>query len=167
MNRRRLDAEALRDSLLMLSGRLDLRCGGPPDQDATGPRRMLYVRNFRENRSGLGAIFDGAYAAIHVDKRTASTVAPQALFLMNAPLVVDQLEALVARPDISAANEPQQKVQQLYRLLYGRAATPVECELARDFLAHLDNPKSPAAMLGPWETYAQALLLSNEYLFVD
>jgi hypothetical protein len=169
MNRRRLEAEALRDSVLAVAGRLDLRRGGPAEQDRANPRRMLYLKTSRANRGGLGPLFDAANPAMHVEKRTASTVAPQALFLMNSPLIVGELHALVNHPEVRAGKEPEPRVQALYRLIYGRKPTAAEVSLARNFLEVLkrDGSADKPSQLEPWETYAQALLLSNEFLFVD
>jgi hypothetical protein len=172
MNRRRLEAEALRDSLLAVCCCLDGRPGGPPDADARSPRRMLYLRTARSARSGFGALFDAADPSIQVDKRTVSTVAPQALFLMNNPLVADQVGLLVRRPEVAARESPRGRIQALYRLLFGREATAEEVDVGRRFVEAMTEPSAPiksggGAPLGPWEAYAQALLLSNEFLFVD
>jgi hypothetical protein len=169
MNRRRLEAEPLRDSLLAVCGRLDDRPGGPPE-DRNGRRRMLYLKVARTDRSGFGALFDAADASMHVEKRTSSTVAPQALYLLNGPLVLDGVQHLTGRPEV-AHGEPAERVQALYRLIFGRKATAEEVALGCQFTASLAAEPAGAGgdkgALGPWETYAQALLLSNEFLFVD
>jgi hypothetical protein len=171
MNRRRLEAEALRDSILVICHRLDSRRGGPAADDAQSPRRMLYLKCSRSDRSGFGALFDAANASMHVEKRTASTVAPQALFLMNGPLLLDGVHHLVGS-DASQA-QPRERVQALYRSIYGRKPTAAEIELGCRFVAsQAAEAPAPAAAdgsasLAPWETYAQALLLSNELLFMD
>ncbi len=155
MNRRRLEAEALRDGLLAVCGRLDRHRGGPP-ADPRAPRRMVYLRTSRSDRSGFGALFDAADPSIHVDKRTASTVAPQALHLMNGPLVLDAVRHLAARPAV-AGGTPAVRVQTLYRQIFGRKATAEEVALGCRAVNGL----------GTWEGYAQALLMSNEFLFLD
>jgi hypothetical protein len=162
---RRLEAEALHDSLLAVAGRLDFRRGGPADADAASPRRLLYLRKSRSDPSGLGPLFDAANPAMHVDRRGSSTVAPQALFLMNSPLVVSAARRLTARPEVAGANGSEGRVRALYRLVYGREATAEEVRLGRDFIDALGPTDS--AHLGAWETYAQGLLLANEFLFVD
>jgi hypothetical protein len=170
MNRQCLEAEALRDSLLAVCGRLDGRAGGPAEGDAQSPRRMLYLRVSRANRSGFGALFDAADASIHVEKRTTSTVAPQALYLLNGPLVLDSVHHLVSRPEV-AGGEPKERVQALYRAIFGRKATEEEvalgCRAVEALAAEGARPSGGAAPVGPWEAYVQALLLSNEFLFVD
>jgi hypothetical protein len=185
MNRRRLEAEAVRDGLLAVSGRLNLKPGGPAEHDPANPRRMLYLNVSRRDRSGFAAIFDGANALIHVEKRTLSTVAPQALFLMNSGLVAESARLLANRPEIVAAEKPEQRIQALYGLVFGREATAEEIDLGCRFIREVEAPAEPSADngsagaspsqasaslskgLSPWESYAQALLLSNEFLFVD
>jgi hypothetical protein len=172
MNRRQLEAEALRDSLLAVCGCLDTRPGGPAEQGPGSLRRMLYLRISRSDKSGLAAVFDGADAAIQVEKRTASTVAPQALLLMNSPLVVEKVGLLVQRPEVVAAKTPEERIQVLYSLLFGRRASVEEEKIGCRFIEALTATPAPAKAgdavpLGPWEAYAQALLMSNEFLFVD
>ena len=60
MNRRRLEAEALRDRVLAVSGRLDRTMGGPAVRDFASPRRTLYLMTIRSDRSGYGPLFDTA-----------------------------------------------------------------------------------------------------------
>jgi hypothetical protein len=170
MNRRRLEAEALRDGLLAVCGCLDTRPGGPADADRQSPRRMLYLRTSRSERSGFAAVFDGADASIQVEKRTVSTVAPQALYLMNSPLVAERVARLVRRPEVAAAQKTENRIQELYRILLGRPATGEEVAVGRGFLEGSTAPapgKGGAPPLGTLEAYAQVLLLSNEFLFVD
>jgi hypothetical protein len=170
MNRQRLEAEALRDSLLAVCGRLDNRAGGPAEGDAQSRRRMLYLKVSRGDRSGFGALFDAADASIHVEKRTTSTVAPQALYLLNGPLVLESVQHLMRRAEVGGG-QPRERVQALYRVIFGRKATAEEvdlgCRAVEALAAEAAKPSGGAAPLGPWEAYVQALLLSNEFLFVD
>src|SRR4029077_7373668 len=87
MNRRRLEAEAIRDNLLATAGRLQCTLGGPATRDFTAPRRTLYLLTVRSDRSGFRPLFDVADSTALVDTRTVSTVAPQALFLLNNPFI--------------------------------------------------------------------------------
>ena len=89
MNRRRLESEAIRDSLLAVAGRLDPTMGGPSYRDFNVPRRTLYLMTIRSDRSSFGPLFDAADSTAMVDTRVVSTVAPQALFLLNNPFVLD------------------------------------------------------------------------------
>jgi hypothetical protein len=171
VNRQRLEAEALRDSLLAVCNRLDRRPRGPADDDAQSLRRMVYLKFSRGDRSGFGAVFDAANASIHVEKRTASTVAPQALYLMNGSLVQDAAHHLATSAEASQGKGAE-RVQAIYRLIFGRQATSEEIALGCRFVQMLNaetatQPSGGSAPPDPWETYAQALLLSNEFLFVD
>ena len=105
MNRRRLDFEATRDALLAVSGRLDGRIGGPPMPSLTGPgadRRTLYGFIDRLNLPGLYRTFDFPDPNATSPRRDQTTVAPQALFLMNHPFVIDAARAVLSRPEIVA-----------------------------------------------------------------
>jgi hypothetical protein len=171
MNRQRLEAESLRDSLQAVGGRLDNRRGGSAD-DANSSRRMIYLKASRSDRSGFGAVFDAANASMHVEKRTASTTSPQALALMNGPEILDGLHQLVNQPDV-ANGKTEERIQALYRRVFARRATADEVEIGRRFLEGMadeknSQPKDGAPpRLTPWEVYAQTLLLSNEFVFVD
>ncbi|HZW29472.1 MAG TPA: PSD1 and planctomycete cytochrome C domain-containing protein [Isosphaeraceae bacterium] len=164
MNRRRLDFEATRDALLAVSGRLDSRIGGPPMPSLTGPganRRTVYGFIDRLNLPGLYRTFDFPDPNATSPRRDQTTVAPQALFLMNHPFAVDAARALIARPEVAAARDPDDKVNQLYRLIYGRAPGVDEVAMAREFLA------GSAVGTDSWRALAQALLMANEFVFVD
>jgi hypothetical protein len=168
-NRRRLEAEELRDTLFTLGGRLDPRMGGPAEPEATSPRRLIYLAVSRSDRSDFGSLFDRANPALHVERRGSSTAAPQALLLMNQALVLDLAHGLVSRPDILASGTcPDRRIAALYRLLFGRPPTEADMALGRSFVetasGEPDDPKAPAP---PWDRYAQGLLLTNEFLYLD
>jgi hypothetical protein len=165
-NRQRLDFESLRDSLLAVAGRLDVRTGGPAVNIIDAPfstRRAVYGFIDRQNLPGLLRTFDFASPDAHVPQRHTTTVPQQALFLMNSPFLVEQAKALVARPDVTGLAEPGPRIARLYRLLYGRPPEPEETALGLRFLANAGHGEK----LSPWERYAQVLLLANEFAFVD
>jgi hypothetical protein len=169
-NRRKLAAEELHDGLLALSGRLSNHMGGPADSDASSTRRLIYLSSSRADRADFGSLFDRANPALHVERRTTSTVAPQALYLLNHPVVAEQAKSMARRCQAGSARDPAARVVLLYRLVYGRPATAAEIALGCDFIAR-DTAENPATgdPNGPssWDRYAQALLLANEFLFVD
>jgi len=172
MNRQRLEAEAIHDALLAVAGRLDARPGGPAETNPMSSRRMLYIKATRSNRSGLGPLFDAADAAMHVERRTVSTVAPQALYLMNDPWIADAARQLTERPDIAAETDPPRRIQAMYKLVFGRRPTPTEVELGCGFverakLEPLQREPGSSESGEPWVVYTQALLLSNEFMFFD
>ncbi len=141
-NRQRLDLEGMRDSLLFVSGALDLTLGGPSVEITTfpsPPRRTVYGFIDRQNLPGLFRTFDFASPDSHSPQRYSTTVPQQALFLMNSPFVVDLTRKLMARPEMVEAKTPEARIQQLYRLAYARAATPEEVTLGLEFVKSLEG----------------------------
>jgi hypothetical protein len=164
MNRRRLDFEALRDGLLAVSGKLNRVIGGPPLPSAaagTSDRRTVYCFIDRLNLPGLYRTFDFPDPNATSSRRDQTTIAPQALFLMNHPFVLDAPGAILARPEISATADIDSKVDRLEHLIYGRRAGTEDCALARAFLG--DSPDRS----NRWRAFVQALLLANEFVFID
>jgi hypothetical protein len=165
-NRRRLDFEAMRDSLLFAAGRLDLTVGGKPVDLFKSPfstRRTVYGYIDRSNLPGTFRVFDVASPDQHSPQRFQTTVPQQALFLLNSPFVTEQAKALANRKEIAAADTADQKVTKMYRAALGRDPTREESELGREFVGDAE----PGATFGKWEQYAQVLLLCNEFVFVD
>jgi hypothetical protein len=168
MNRRRLDAESLRDGLLAIAGELDRRPHGAAEKDPQSPRRTVYLRTARTDRTGFGPLFDGADACIHVEKRTVSTVAPQALFLMNNPWVAEIIARIAQRVELVSVSDCDRRTQLLYEFVYGREPTVQELDLGREFLAsQVDKQEYSAHSMGAWPTYVHALVLANEFLYAD
>jgi mono/diheme cytochrome c family protein len=180
MSRQRLDLEAMRDSLLAVSGQLDPTAGGPPVELTSQPfsrRRTVYGFIDRQNLQGLFRTFDFATPDATSPQRYSTTVPQQALFLMNSPFVVEQARHLAGRPEVSEKTEPAQRIQALYRLVYGRAAATDEVRMGLEFLRTAEAARSGQAIaaqppetpkpLTPWEEFAQVLLMSNEFHFVD
>jgi mono/diheme cytochrome c family protein len=166
MNRQRLDFEALRDSLLATAGRLDAKMGGPAVEITKAPfstRRTVYGFIDRQNLPGVFRTFDFASPDATVPQRYQTTVPQQALFLMNSPFVIEQAKAFAARPDVAKLTEPEERIDRMHRLAYGRPAEAEEIALAKKFLA----AAKATDQLTPWEQYAQVLLLANEFAFVD
>lgn len=160
MNRRRLEAEALRDSILAVSGRLDRAMGGPAYRDFSTPRRTLYLMTIRSDRSGFGPLFDVADPTAPVDTRTISTVAPQALFLLNNRFVLAQTQALANRV-IAADTEDRLRINRMYHLLYGRPPSAEEVRIGQEFLQRAGGGEQA------WREYAEILLCANEFAYVD
>jgi hypothetical protein len=168
-NRRRLEFEPLRDSLLAVAGRLDGKMGGVPVDLLKTPfstRRTVYGFIDRQNLPGLFRTFDMASPDYSVPQRHQTTVPQQALFLMNSPFVVEQAKAILARPDIASITKPEERLERLYRVLFGRAPAREEIALAGRFLER-PQERDPGTQLSPWEQFVQVLLLSNEFACVD
>jgi hypothetical protein len=172
MNRQRLEFEALRDSLLAVAGRLDRTAGGRPvelTKPPFQPRRSVYGFIDRQNLPGLFRTFDFANPDATSPQRHVTTVPKQALFLMNSPFVVEQAQHLVQRPDIATLAKPEQRIDRLYRVVYGRAPSTEEISLGVRFVETESEGTwgANATPLAPWQKYAQVLLLANEFVFVD
>ena len=165
MNRRRLDAESLRDSLLTAAGKLDLARGGPAIRELDNTRRTLYLMTIRSDRSNFRSLFDAADPTAIVEQRAVSTVAPQALFLMNNPFALAQAKALAGRVSkLSEAND-RKKIEWLYQNLYGRPPDKEETGIGLALLASAGKEKQPSE--NAWLEYCQALLCANEFVYVD
>jgi cytochrome c553 len=187
-DRRRLDAEAIRDAMLAASGTLDRTRGGPhpfPPRTAWGftqhqpfkaiydtDRRSIYLMTQRIQRHPFLALFDGADANASTAERTLTTTPAQALFLMNDPFVHEQSAAL-ARRLASAGTTDAQRIERAYPLVLGREAGPPQVAEAVDFLSRYRQQTLAAggtpenAKLAALAAYARVLLTSNEFLYID
>jgi hypothetical protein len=172
-NRQRLDLEALRDSALFVAGQLDRKMGGPAVEITTPPyatRRTVYGFIDRQNLQGLFRTFDFASPDASSAQRYNTTVPQQALFMMNSPFLVEEAKALSKRPEIPATADNAARISAAYDLLFGRAPSKEEIAYGVQFLRGAEQIRpasnSPAA-LTPWEAYCQALLMTNEFSFVD
>jgi hypothetical protein len=165
MNRARLEAEAIRDSLLSVSGRLDNTLGGPPFTELSVPRRTLYLMSARTgaNTSDFGRLFDRADPSLIVAQRGQSIVAPQALFFLNDPFVSGMAKALAARILREAPANSEGRIHYLYALALGRPPTKAEIDLGTQRLRPAVVPGGP----DPLERYCLLVLCTNEFLYVD
>jgi hypothetical protein len=159
VNRRRLDAESLRDAMLAATGELDLAQGGPASKDLNSPRRTLYLMTTRSDRTGYRMLFDAADPTAIIDKRIDSTVAPQALFLMNHPFITTRAKKLAAQSAAAPHSAATDRITWLYQTLFSRLPTPEEQSVAQNFITR----KGPIA----WDEYCHVLLCSNEFVYVD
>lgn len=134
--RRRLDYEATRDALLAVSGSLNPVLGGPPIDAINGvnPRRTLYGFIERLDLPTQMRTFDFPDPAASSGQRSATTVAPQALFFMNHNFVAECARRVAHRPELQALTDPKRRVQQLYAELFGRQPTAEEETLALEFV---------------------------------
>jgi hypothetical protein len=163
MNARRLEAEAIRDAMLSAAGRLDRAQGGPATLDLDRPCRSLYIQTTRWDRNNFSTLFDAANPDQSTAKRTVSTVAPQALFLLNHEFVRHQAEQLARRLCADVPGDDVTRINRAYRLLLGRPAQPEEIRIARGFLARDARYGSEAA----WTDYVHVLLCSDEFVYLD
>ncbi len=157
----RLESEPLRDAMLAVAGRLDHRRGGPAKGRNDVPRRSLYIQTRRFDRNDYAMLFDCANPEQVVAQRSVSITAPQALFLLNNTFVKQQAKAVAARVSEEVPGGGPPRVQRIYELLFSRPATVVELAIAEEFIAGAPDRKQG------WNEYAQLLLASNEFFYVE
>ena len=182
--RRRLDAEAMRDTLLLLGSSLDLSPAGahpfPPEHEwkftQHNPFRALYETSHRSvflmtqriQRHPLLATFDGADPSASTPSRLTSTTPVQALFLINDPLVHTQAARFGNRV-FRSGGSPSQRIDLAYRMALGRPAAPEESRLALRFLeaAAAAESRSETDHAAAWESLARTLFRLNEFVYLD
>jgi len=182
MNRRRLDGESLRDTLLTLSGRATQRAGGPgvrpplpreitstllknqwpvSRDEEDHHRRSVYLFARRNLRYPLFELFDRPDGASSCARRKESTTAPQSLILLNSDFSLTMAKALAKRCQVGATPAGE-SIRRMYGLLFQREPSREEMRLARQFVA---GPSS--GDVEPLAQLALALINLNEFLFVD
>ncbi|HVP48642.1 MAG TPA: DUF1549 and DUF1553 domain-containing protein [Bryobacteraceae bacterium] len=189
-NRHRLEGEAIRDSILEVSGRLNLKMGGPgvfpplpegvvtrggwkKDEDPSeADRRSVYVFVRRNTRYPMFEVFDMPDTHESCPRRNATVTGPQALELLNNELVLDWSRSLAARVSNDAGLTSEAQVDRAWRFVYSRPATAEERREALEFM------DSQRAMLGQRLSAGDArkaaladlchmLVNSNEFLYVN
>jgi hypothetical protein len=181
--RRRLSVEELRDSMLGLDGTIDLTMGGTMqsgfgtdgensnDRLSIRPddvkRRTVYLPLRRANLPGLLNLFDFGDATSSASKRPSTTIAPQALFLMNSSFISDRARNLSQQAAANAAN-PSDRMKSLFLKILGREATASEIDNALSYLNQFQRKfagkRSPD---DAWLSFSRILLASNEYIYLD
>ena len=152
-NLRRLDFECIRDSMLLLSGKLDRALGGRAVNITDEPysyRRTIYGFIDRDKLSEFQSQFDFADPNMANSTRGSTIVPQQALFFMNNPLAVEVARNVNARPEMAKATSEDERVTQLYRIMYQRSPTVQERQIAREFVSRIagyidEPPASPKA----------------------
>jgi mono/diheme cytochrome c family protein len=165
---KRLEAEAIRDTLLAVSGQLDRRMFGPGTLDLQQRRRSIYFFVKRSQLVPMMVLFDAPDGTVGIEQRTNTTIAPQALLMLNNPLVRGAAEALAAQ---LAARDPVEIVNRGYALTLGRPPRTAELAESVAFLkeqesAYRDEGKKDAAYLARVD-FAQVLLGVNEFIYID
>jgi hypothetical protein len=182
-NRRRVDAEVLRDSILFASGELDLTPGGRTIRKITQydlgyefdtVRRSVYVPAFRNSMLPLFEAFDFANPNLVTGDRNTSTLPTQALFLMNDPEVIQSstimADKLLAMPRI----EDVERIRVAYLSTIGRKPTPAEIQAVEEYLWQEIAERSGDSALsddkirrGAWARFCHALFASLDFRYVE
>jgi hypothetical protein len=175
--RRRLDAESLRDSLLVVSGKLDRTVGGTThtgnNLDYVGEvkydtnRRSVYLPVVRGRLFPFFITFDFPDPGVTVGKRATTTVAPQALFLLNNPFVKAQAEATA--DELLKLKSPTERVTRLYKLTVQRGPTATETERVIAFVTAFGKSDTDAAKAdrAAWTAAVQAVFASSEFCTIE
>lgn len=186
---RRLDFEGIRDTMLVLSGKIDFSSGKPFNltEEPYVPRRSVYGFIDRANLPEIMTQFDFASPEAPNGKRTSTIVPQQALFFMNSPMVVDAAKTLVKSSEFVNAGNDLRKLMVLYAAVLQRAPTQLEIKESFDYLKSENkfvpsNVKTKVKLnkkgvvnegnivertpLNSWELFAQILLMANEAVFV-
>ncbi|GDY20903.1 xanthan lyase [Verrucomicrobiota bacterium] len=175
-NRRRLDAESIRDTVLLLSGQLQLEAGGSTIKAGTAAdygykhtdtRRSVYSPVLRNSLPDLFDVFDFADPSMVTGRRNVSTVAPQALFLMNHPFVMEQAQLAAKRLLAEPLPDDAARVARASRLALGRPPSAGELQIATRFLPAESAGTTEAARLNGWAQFYQALFASLDFRYVD
>jgi hypothetical protein len=162
-NRQRLDVEAMRDSILSVSGKLDLTIGGPPfEWDKGVNRRTVYGKVSRLQMERMLTLFDFPTPDMTSEQRPATNVPPQRLFFLNSDLVTQAARDLSARLRREAPGDLP-RIRRAYKLLYGRDVSEPELQKGLAFL----RAAQPAGDKLIWQRYAQVLLSANEFSVLD
>jgi hypothetical protein len=184
-NRHRLEGESIRDSILEVSGHLNLKMGGPgvfpplppgvvtrggwkkESDPSEGERRSVYVFVRRNTRYPMFEVFDMPDTHESCARRNTTITAPQALELLNNDLVKDWSRAMAARVMNDNGLTPEAEIDRAWKLAYSRLPSAEERASALNFverqMALLDKPSREAAMAD----LCHMLLNSNEFVYVN
>jgi hypothetical protein len=187
-DRRRLNAEAIRDALLAVSGNLNRSRPGPhpfpPIEKWTwtqhnpfkgvypSSHRSVYLMTQRFQRHPFLALFDGPDTNTTTEQRASSTVPLQALYLMNNPFMNERAEGF-ARRLLAASTEPKERIELMYRLAWSRFPSPVEHRAGLEYVGRYRHELSIGAVPAEqaeresWTSFARTLLTANEFFYVD
>jgi len=172
-NQRRLEAEAIRDAILQVSGQLDLTMGGQTIRAGTkseygytfsSNRRSVYLPVFRNRLHDLLATFDFPDPNLAKGQRNVSTLSTQALYLMNSPFVLEQSRNLAMRL-IEAEPDAHTRIKQLYQLALGRLPSIGESRFAATFLEKR-NVHDPSDTIDSWSALCQVVMASIDFRYV-
>jgi len=173
----RLEAEEIRDAMLMVSDWLDLQMGGKTiplhdkefvfnhtSKDATtyeSARRALYLPVIRNHLYNMLEQFDYPDPTMPTGARNSTVIAPQALIMMNSPVVMEASQRLAAK--LAKLSDDDRRLEQVYALLYSRP--PLDHEKA-DALALLHDFATTEPPDRAWAMLCHTLMAANEFIYL-
>jgi hypothetical protein len=164
---RRLEAEAIRDSLLRTGGKLDLTQFGPSLSDVSAPRRSVYLRVKRSELIPFLALFDAPEPAQSIGERGNTTLPTQALSMLNSPFVRSASKQLATRV-LKPGQPPEKALNEAFLIALSRPPTEAELSKFGGYLqAQLSENYTPAQLATAMERTCHVLLCTNEFLYVD
>ncbi len=179
--RRRLSIEEVRDAFLAIGGDLDLTMGGTLDPGVgtdgetsasrismnpeSTTRRSIYLPLRRSNLPTLYMLFDFGDATSPDGKRTPTTVATQALFVMNSPLVDREAKSLSSRI-LAGQNKDSLRIEQAYLAVLDRRPEPGEVDSGLTYIQSLRQKWNEIGEQKAWQSFCHALMASNEFIYV-
>ena len=165
MNRRRLAFEPWRDAMLVGSDAIDWTVGGPSQEvDAeNNRRRSLYATIHRRDMSPTLMIHDFPDPTQHSPSRSPTLTSLQGLYALNGPLLMQQSRRIVERIDRELVSGDFARIERIYGWLFSRAPSPEERTIGATFVGQAP----PSLRSERWQQYAQMLLASNEFLWID
>jgi hypothetical protein len=174
MNRKRLEAECLMDAVMTVSGALDHKLGGKTlpdklsadyDYEHDSDRRAIYWPLLRNALPEMLLVFDGANPSLVTGRRNVSSVAPQALYLLNNPWILEQSELAAERLLAGEALSDSARIHQAFRLTLGRLPTDLEEQTVAAFVAG-SEAVLPEERLTRWTQVVQSLLGTLDFRYV-
>ncbi len=168
---RRLEAEVIRDAILAASGELDDTMFGPGTLDATMKRRSIYFFIKRSQLIPFMQVFDSPEPLVGVGQRPSTTIAPQALMLMNSPQVRQWAIAFAHRLVEQHAESLASQINHAYLSALGRLPNDDESEQAMAFVtnqmnSYLSDRQASASELALAD-FCQILFSLNEFVYID
>lgn len=165
---RRLEAEAVRDSLLAVSGMMDRTMYGPGTLDANMKRRSIYFFIKRSQLISMMMLFDWPEHLVSIGQRQSTTIAPQALALMNHPISRSAAESIAnSMPTPLGAKQ----LDSMFLRILSRMPTESEREGALRFIASAEQMRREQSSGSPEKMavadFCQILLCCNEFIYVD
>ncbi|MBH57783.1 MAG: hypothetical protein CMJ82_11420 [Planctomycetaceae bacterium] len=173
MNRRRMDAESILDAMLSVSGKLDLRMGGPTIKSGTkndynyphqGYRRAVYWPAFRNSLPEIFQVFDYPNPSVVVGRRDVSSTSPQALFMLNNPRVMEYCKLAAERYLAMPEMDDEARMRLVSMSILGRKPTPREVAIS---LSYVQQAQSEEDRLQNWSRVIQAVFATVDFRYIN